>query len=839
MCEVTVIPYRELPRIDIKSLWKIAVLGCTAYAVSAYAAISAHSPTVPPAIRLSVTASQTAQEQAITQLLLEESARRGRVNWVLRRGEAAVDERKGQQVVLARQAEVENLLPKQLDEVWRARMAALHPTGAAEGFSIVTLHSHQGTVWVIAGNDVRGELFGVGWLLRHMSFAEGNVQLPDNAEIFSSPEKAVRGHQIGYRMKNNTYDAWNLGQFEQQIRDLAIFGTNTIQLIAPVSDDAPTSPLMPAPPLETFLGISRLLAKYGLDCDLYYPEMRKDYTDPAQVAAELKDFEALVKAMPRMDALYVPGGDPGHTSPEALFPLVRAEAAIAKKYHPGITVWVSAQGFDAAQYERFYALLGKQPDWLTGVFFGPQSRDSMETQRRRIPKRYALQFYPDIAHTMHAQFPVPQWDPVFALTEGREPICPRPKEFAQIYRHFEKLHSGFVTYSEGINDDVNKVLWTELGWSSTTPVEEILREYAGWFLHREGEQKTQAVQAMLGLESDWKGPLRANVQIPKTLALLETLETHSTPQQVKGNWRWESLLYRGYYDAYVQQKFLREQKTQDAALSILQGAGTSRESVEAAKRILAGSTPSTSEQRQHDRLFELAGDLFHDGGLQLSVKLYGASNWERGANLDRVDTPLNDRVWMEETMDHALANTTETERRDALKAIANWRHPVKNAIYDDLGDPTAEPHLVRGKGWSQDPEMYETAIDGIADRTLADGWRLSWLDYAEALYEHPLEMLYTGLDSAKEYRLRITYAGEDYAVPLTLTAGDGVEIHPARQRRSNPEIVEFAIPYGAIVNGELRLRWVRPAGLGGGGRGRQIAEIWLLPSPANQGSLQN
>ena len=438
-----------------------------------------------------------------------------------------------------------------------------------------------------------------------------------------------------FRSKNNTYDAWNLSQFEQQIRDLAIFGTNTVQLIAPVSDDAPVSPLMPAPPFETFLGISKLLAKYGLDCDLYYPEMRKNYSDSEQAAAELRDFEALVKAMPRADALYVPGGDPGHTTPEVLFPLLEQEAALMRKYHPRATVWVSAQGFDAAQYERFYALLAKRPEWLTGVFFGPQSRDSMETQRRRIPQQYALQFYPDIGHTMHAQFPVPQWDPVFALTEGREPICPRPQEFAHIYRHFEGLQKGFVTYSEGVNDDVNKVLWTELGWSSRTPVETILREYARWFLHREGEQETQTVQAILGLESDWQGPLQANREIPKTFGLFEELEKHATPEQIKENWRWESLLYRGYYDAYVQQKFAREQQAQGAALAALRGAGTSGDLVESAKKSLDGSSASAEELRLHDRLFGLAGDLFRDGGLQLSVKLYGASNWERGANLDR------------------------------------------------------------------------------------------------------------------------------------------------------------------------------------------------------------
>jgi len=823
----------------MRGICKLAVLGWVAHAATALGAgfvLDHHSGEgLPTRFEVSVPVVQTPQERAALQILLEESERRGKGDWMVHPGRMISQGRSGTGIVLAQRNQIESLLPKELVDVWRARLEQLHPTGAAEGFSIVTLPWNGRDVRVIAGNDVRGELFGVGWLLRHMSFTDRSVQLPVNAEIFSAPEKPVRGHQIGYRMKNNTSDAWNLAQFEQQIRDLAIFGTNTLQLIAPVSDDAPVSPLMPAPPLETFLGISKLLAKYGLDCDLYYPEMRKNYSDSEQTAAELKDFETLVKAMPRADALYVPGGDPGHAAPEVLFPLLEKEAAIIRKYHPGATVWVSAQGFDAAQYERFYALLAKRPEWLTGVFFGPQSRDSMETQRRRIPQQYALQFYPDIGHTMHAQFPVPQWDPVFALTEGREPICPRPQGFAHIYKHFEGLHSGFVTYSEGVNDDVNKVLWTELGWSSQTPVETILREYARWFLHREATQEMQAVQAILGLESDWMGTLQANREIPKTFGLLEELEKHSTPEQIGGNWRWESLLYRGYYDAYVQRKFAREQQEQDAALTALRGAGTSSDLVEEAKRALAGSSASVEEQRLHDRLFGLAGDLFRDGGLQLSVNLYGASNWERGANLDRVDTPLNDRVWMQQTMDKALAEATEGERVRSLKAILNWQHPVPGAIYDDLGSSTAEPHLVRGLGWSQDPEMYGTAIDGIADRTLADGWRLSWLSYAEALYEQPLEMQYTGLDSAIEYRLRVTYAGEDYAVPLTLMAGDGVEIHPARQRSSNPEVVEFAIPRGAIVDGTLRLRWTRPAGIGGGGRGRQIAEVWLFPqsSPKN------
>jgi hypothetical protein len=741
----------------------------------------------------------------------------------------------GDSIVLASRSQVEALLPRGLAPSWRGRVASLKTSDHAEAFSVVSLQWRRHSVLVIAGNDARGELFGAGWLLRHMSFGTNAVALPRNVHIFEAPDKPIRGHQIGYRFKNNTYDAWTLAQFEQGIRDLAIFGTNTIQLIAPVSDDAPTSPLFPAPALDTLLGISGILAKYGLDCDLYYPELRKDYSNPATVSEELKNFEALVRAMPRLDALYIPGGDPGNTAPAVLFPLVAREAEILRRYHPQATVWISAQGFDQESYESFYSQVNDLPAWLTGIFFGPQSRDSFFTQRTRVPARYAMQFYPDIAHTMHAQFPVPEWDPIFALTEGREPICPRPQAFRAIYRHFAALHTGFVTYSEGVNDDVNKFLWSQLGWSAKTSVDDILGEYAGLFLHRSGAQQQLAIRAIQGLEKNWSGPLVANQQIPETMKTLRSLEASSTPAQTSSNPAWEMLLYRGIYDDYLQRKLKRERAAESLAISVLDRPSTSSEErVNAARKALDGTTPDSTEREEHDRLLKLAGELFHNIGLQLSVRLYGAANWERGANLDRVDTPLTDAAWLHAAMDAALKQPEEGSRSAALLAIAHWSEPSAGTFYDDLGDPTAEPHLVRGPSWQLDPEMYNAAIDGIADRTLAvqpDGstWRLSWLDYAETLYENPLELQYRGLSPHRNYHLRVTYAGEDYALPLRLVANGTIEIHPARLRESNPETIEFPIPSSAFADGSLNLSWIGPAGSGGSGRGRQVAEVWLIP----------
>ena len=92
-----------------------------------------------------------------------------------------------------------------------------------------------------------------------------------------------------------------------------------------------------------------------------------------------------------------------------------------------------------------------------------------------------------------------------------------------------------------------------------------------------------------------------------------------------------------------------------------------------------------------------------------------------------------------------------------------------------------------------------------------------------------LELKYSDLDTHRTYRVRVTYAGEDYALPLRLVANGSIEIHPARLRKANPETVEFSIPERAVADGTLNLVWTGPKGSGGSGRGRLVAEVWLLP----------
>jgi hypothetical protein len=320
----------------------------------------------------------------------------------------------------------------------------------AEGYRIQVT---DGVVLVV-GNDARGTLFGVGGLLRRLRMERDAVDTPDDLAVATAPKYALRGHQLGYRPKTNSYDGWSVPVWEQYMRDLAVFGANSVELIPPRSDDDADSPHFPLPPMQMMVEMSRLADSYGLDVWIWYPAMDKDYSDPKTVEAALEEWGDVFRQLPRIDAVFVPGGDPGHTEPKYLLALLEKETEVLHRYHPKAQMWVSPQSFDQAWMDQFLGILRNQPPaWLSGVVYGPQVRMSLPQLRAAVPARYPIRHYPDITHSRSAQYPVPDWDVAYALTEGRESINPRPVDEANIFHLMQPYTIGFLAYSEGCNDD--------------------------------------------------------------------------------------------------------------------------------------------------------------------------------------------------------------------------------------------------------------------------------------------------------------------------------------------------------------------------------------------------
>src|SRR6185437_14856472 len=129
----------------------------------------------------------------------------------------------------------------------------------AEGYAIETGTGAGGRWITVAGADERGLLFGVGKLLRTIIFEKERASADAKLlHIATAPKYSLRGHQIGYRPKTNAYDAWDVPMWEQYIREMALFGTNAIELVPPRSDDGADSPHFPLPPEKMMIEMSRI-----------------------------------------------------------------------------------------------------------------------------------------------------------------------------------------------------------------------------------------------------------------------------------------------------------------------------------------------------------------------------------------------------------------------------------------------------------------------------------------------------------------------------------------------------------------------------------------------------
>jgi hypothetical protein len=748
----------------------------------------------------------TGPESKAVSLLVNAVEQRTRIRWTVETGAA----KPGTPVVVVRRA---------------AQARAL----TAEGFQVRTFDNGGGPGVEITGNDERGVLYGVGYLLRKLEMRRDSVTLPGELRITTAPKYGLRGHQLGFRPKTNSYDGWTVPMWDSYIGDLTVFGANAIELIPPRSDDAADSPHFPLPPMQMMVEMSRLAKEYDLECWIWYPAMDRDYANPATVEAALKEWGDVFARLPRVDAVFVPGGDPGHTQPKVLMALLEKQTGNLKRYHPNATMWVSPQGFNAQWMEEFFQLMDQQPAWLTGIVFGPQVRVNLPELRQRIPKRYPIRFYPDITHSINSEFAVNDWDVAYAMTEEREVINPRPSDMAQIFRVLQPFaDAGFLTYSEGCNDDVNKTVWSALGWDPEADLDVVLRDYGRYFIGP--DMADGFARGLEGLERNWRGPLLVNSGVDTTLAQFVEMERKATPQQ-KLNWRFQQALYRAHYDAYLRSRLVDETERERRALERLGTAGQigSLRAMDMAAAALAVDPLNRAGSALRARVFELAEALYQSVRMQLSVPRYAAIDPGRGANLDLIDRPVTNAAWLRGRFDEIRALASERERLAGIDGILNWTNPGPGGFYDDLGDPMNRPHLDPGAGFEKDPAFFHTPRTGFAARSRAPiPWRASWHRHAEALYGNTLKLHYTGLDPSARYKVRFIQPGDATPRATRLMANGTIEIHPMRRKDVDVKPVEFDIPPQATAGGTLTLEWQPSPEEAGNGRFVQIAEVWLI-----------
>ena len=673
-----------------------------------------------------------------------------------------------------------------------------------EGFGIsIDLSSGRPILWLIGG-DERGVLFAIGEFLRKADLNKQKIVVDKTIEIVTAPKYAIRGHQIGYRNTANSWDAWNEKQYEQYIRELALFGSNSIENIP--LQDGPPGPHMKIPREEMNIKMSQICMNYGLDYWVWTPA-DIDLSDQAKFKEEVKVHSDFYKQCPKLDGVFFPGGDPGSNHPKDVMPFLEAISVELKKYHPKAGVWISLQGFSDEQVNYFYEYLGKyKPTWLAGVVSGPSSPNMADT-RFQLPKQYKHRHYPDLTHTVRCQYPTENWDQAFALTEGREVSNPQPFYYAKIHNQFAPLTDGFLSYSDGVHDDINKVIWSQMACNPSKDVRAVLVEYASLFFGH--SISGQVADGILALERNWVGPVEENGAIETTFAYWQNLELKNPGLQL--NWRWQQLVMRAYYDTYVKRRKIYEQKLEREANEILLNAKTIgiNQSMELAlnKVNQADKSPIYPELRQ--KVVDYCEALFKSIGMQTSVPKYQASGAERGAILDFIDYPLNNRWWMEDEFKKIKKLPSEKEQLERLDIIAKWENPGPGSYYDNISDLSKGPRV---KTRTEDATDVLWADNGLSRRRLST-----------QLFQNFPKLEYADLDPNAMYTIRISGYGE------ALLRVDGERIEPTLYNKGMEEFKEFQLSPKYVKDGKLSVTFDEPEESKLNWRQHsKVFDIWLL-----------
>jgi hypothetical protein len=277
---------------------------------------------------------------------------------------------------------------------------------------------------------------------------------------------------------------------------------------------------------------------------------------------------------------------------------------------------------------------------------------------------------------------------------------------------------------------------------------------------------------------------------------------------------------RANYDAYVRRRLIRETGLESEANRIMATAGAPDAAMNAATKVLNRVVDRPESPDLRARIVDLCDGLYRSIGLQTSVPKYHAIGEERGAVLDFVDYPLNNRWWLEDEFQKIRKMASDDEKRRRLHELAAWENPGPDSFYDSVGNIARSPHVVRA-------DVKPSSPGTISEPGITFWWwdqgksraRLSW-----QATSWPIAVVYEGLTASGRYVVQSTGYGQ------ALLRINGERVAPTLDGREIGEKKEFPVDPKFLKEGKLVLTWDRPTDEGSLNwrQHSRLAEVWLL-----------
>ena len=497
---------------------------------------------------------------------------------------------------------------------------AVKPGIGTEGFTIAD--GKNGSV-VITGNDENGLLYGVGKFLHTSSYTTLGFE-PGTWRGTSVPKCPIRGMHMDTHF-GNWYEAANDAERKRYIEDMALWGENVLIVLFPSpwlqGFDDPVAK-------ESIRRLNRMMVdakavgmKVGLAFgnDMGFRNAPKETlalmsnkfwgdglfcpSKPAGMKYMSDNLDTLMTKFtgPGIDYIMYWPYDEGGCACKDCSPwgsngyprMCRNFTAIVRSHYPKAKFILSTWLFDYTgkevngvyqtplmmdgEYAGLDQFLKKDKSWVDYIMSDAHEDFPRYPLEVGVPGGLPLTNFPEIC--MIGQWP---W--------GGYGANPLPQRFQRLWNPIKGKIVGGVPYSEGIFDDINKVMCLQFYWNFDQPTTETVKEYIAYEyspqvvdsvskaielleqdhirsnngmlvkerkIHPSGNAFLPGVYIegtrIAFLKSDKKTPLSAEElaqlekRSDKAFQLIEQADAQLTPH-ARANWRWRILYLRALID---------------------------------------------------------------------------------------------------------------------------------------------------------------------------------------------------------------------------------------------------------------------------------------------------
>ncbi len=448
----------------------------------------------------------------------------------------------------------------------------IRPGIGAEGYSIRTKRRDEIEV---AGNDERGLLYGLGKLLHTSRFSSEGFS-PGAWRGQSVPACTVRGVYFATHF-NNFYEAAPVEELQAYIEDLALWGINSIGFNFPQwqyeSFDDPAA----RKNIERIRAMMKVARNVGMRVGLLEAENQGFKSAPPELRnvlfpdkwrrrghlgtslcpskpggrAYLMDFwNRLIDQFrdPGLDFIIYWPYDEGGCGCEQCWPwgarghleLSCDISELARLKFPGCKFILSTWMYDtppAGEWEGLTKALVNDMHLLDYILADAHEDFPRYPLDQGVPGGLPLLNYPEIS--MWGMSP---W--------GGYGVNPLPTRLQLLWNQVGGRVAGGFTYSEGIYEDINKVIYSQFYWDPKQPARQTVNEYAA--AHFSPDVARDVAEAVEIFEMNHRRGRdarfdRAPVDTERALELIEGADAKLT-SQARQSWRWRLVYLRALID---------------------------------------------------------------------------------------------------------------------------------------------------------------------------------------------------------------------------------------------------------------------------------------------------